>query len=873
MALVALATGACVAGDGAADDDLTVATAAEELQLGAGEAPRYHQVQQAATHNSYWVQRDNVTELEASGTQERILDQLLFDHVRTLELDVHKDNPHPGNFTVYHTDKESNSFCSPLAECLKQLQLFQYAMPQHEVVTLVVELKEFSEYNFDDNHTPAHLDAIFEQYLGPWLYRPRDFLARCSGSDMRACAQQASWPTIPDLRGKFIVAVLGNWRHELPALGWTGHGPAGWVTYATWGGGVRDRTGFPMESYWIHFNEGPSTDTVDPGLLDAARRASVFMQVEQEQIDAPQVADYLAQNLVIRAGGANDSFADQQHRRERGAQIIQTDYPWLQINDRGQRQPFRLVPSVTAADESALQEPGQRLLLKQTAAGDQTVFAYTVAPPSGQSLWETIPSTTRPSPNGEYANPRHTRATGCLRAATGYSAQNGNGDSVSVCRHTFDGNWWTSNPVGEDAIITIELVRNGQRTTQTWDSANRTAGGPGDYVRMYVNNNPSGQSCASLYTASVMGGAEPSWVPLAMHCFSQPLVMQGLSATSGDVLFSGTKRLHSNGMRPVAATELTTPVRLMTGGGSTAPGYTLLELSWPGPAASCPRNGPGACLNAVHRSYGNSQHFYTNDLVEGSSWGFDLELANYYYVESAPRAGVVPLYRCYLPGVNRRFYTTSPTCEDAGSVESVLGQIATSPEPGTVPLYRAYSPSTSDHFYATSWTEMQGAISQYGYTYEGVTGYVWPQPSCPRNAAGACLTAVHRSVGPSQHFYTTNLWEASTWGFELEIASFFHLESTWRSGRRPLYRCYRSAYGKRFYSADPGCENAGVNEGLMGYMAIDPEPGTVPLYRSYSPAGNDHLYTTSWAEVQSASSGWGYNYEFSPGYVWPQPTL
>jgi hypothetical protein len=42
--------------------------------------PRYNDVFRIVTHNSYWVNRDNVSELEASGTQERLMDQLLFDH-------------------------------------------------------------------------------------------------------------------------------------------------------------------------------------------------------------------------------------------------------------------------------------------------------------------------------------------------------------------------------------------------------------------------------------------------------------------------------------------------------------------------------------------------------------------------------------------------------------------------------------------------------------------------------------------------------------------------------------------------------------------------------------------------------------------------
>lgn len=174
---------------------------------------RYNEVYRAATHNSYWVKRDNVVEAFASGTQERLLDQLLFDHVRALEIDIHKDNAHPGNWSVYHTDKQSNSFCANLPECLKQLQQFHYALPNHEVVTIVLELKEILEYNFDSTHTPADLDRLLETYLGPNLFRPRDFLSRCTpGRTLRECANptNAGWPSIQELRGK----PMGQIKHS-----------------------------------------------------------------------------------------------------------------------------------------------------------------------------------------------------------------------------------------------------------------------------------------------------------------------------------------------------------------------------------------------------------------------------------------------------------------------------------------------------------------------------------------------------------------------------------------------------------------------------------------------------------------------------------
>src|SRR5262249_27361520 len=96
--------------------------------------PPFDAVYGSSTHNSYWVDRDGAGERAASGTEERILDQLLHEHVRALELDIHFSDGNPSVWSVYHTDKESNSLCSPLSECLKQLQVFHYLAPEHEVI-------------------------------------------------------------------------------------------------------------------------------------------------------------------------------------------------------------------------------------------------------------------------------------------------------------------------------------------------------------------------------------------------------------------------------------------------------------------------------------------------------------------------------------------------------------------------------------------------------------------------------------------------------------------------------------------------------------------------------------------------------------------
>src|SRR4029450_9852710 len=90
-----------------------------ELPPPVGETPRYEQVWGPATHNSYWVDR-GIGDAFASGVGERMLDQMLGDGARSVEIDIHKDRENIGKFLVYHTEP-GNSVCASLADCLAVL--------------------------------------------------------------------------------------------------------------------------------------------------------------------------------------------------------------------------------------------------------------------------------------------------------------------------------------------------------------------------------------------------------------------------------------------------------------------------------------------------------------------------------------------------------------------------------------------------------------------------------------------------------------------------------------------------------------------------------------------------------------------------------
>lgn len=128
------------------------------------------------------------------------------------------------------------------------------------------------------------------------------------------------------------------------------------------------------------------------------------------------------------------------------------------------------------------------------------------------------------------------------------------------------------------------------------------------------------------------------------------------------------------------------------------------------------------CRLGVHRSSGNGGHFYTVDLAESMSAGYNLERQNYYALARAAAPGTAPFHRCLKPN-GLRFYTQSTTCEGGGTLESVLGHIALAETCGAIPLYRLTN--GGNHFYTTSAPERDNAANNLGYTFERVAGYVW----------------------------------------------------------------------------------------------------------------------------------------------------
>jgi hypothetical protein len=113
------------------------------------------------------------------------------------------------------------------------------------------------------------------------------------------------------------------------------------------------------------------------------------------------------------------------------------------------------------------------------------------------------------------------------------------------------------------------------------------------------------------------------------------------------------------------------------------------------------------------------------------------------------------------------------------------------------------------------------------------------------------------------HFYTTDPSGelAPSAGYDYEGIAFALFASP-APGTVPLYRWWSPYVLDHFYTIDPSGELAPSTgytyEGIVGYVYAAPAAGAVPLYRWWSPTATDHFYTTDPSGELAPSTGYLY---------------
>ena len=175
-----------------ADDAEGIADAISEAIGGL----RYDDVRQKSSHNSY-------------ERREAILDQIVYHRIRSIELDTHnskfRHETRDGDWLVYHGPQRRTT-CNRLSDCLDELDAFHGANPEHEVLTVFIDLKD----DWEAGRNPDDLDDLLASTPA---FTPEDLLAACpTASSLQEAVTNdgCDWPTLSSLRGRFIFVLTGN---------------------------------------------------------------------------------------------------------------------------------------------------------------------------------------------------------------------------------------------------------------------------------------------------------------------------------------------------------------------------------------------------------------------------------------------------------------------------------------------------------------------------------------------------------------------------------------------------------------------------------------------------------------------------------------
>ncbi len=171
---------------------------------------RYNHVQQISTHNAYDIDsiKPSLWNQAEAG-------------VRSFEFDIHKGKTFPGignyphsEWGVYHTTDwgHGGEHCSLLSLCLSQLREWHDSHPFHEVITVWLQIDDWET----GGHKPVDLDNNrLARDLPGMIFRPQDILAKCPNTrTLTDAINRCGWPKLEELRGKFIVVLMGSNDNE-----------------------------------------------------------------------------------------------------------------------------------------------------------------------------------------------------------------------------------------------------------------------------------------------------------------------------------------------------------------------------------------------------------------------------------------------------------------------------------------------------------------------------------------------------------------------------------------------------------------------------------------------------------------------------------
>lgn len=152
---------------------------------------RYNDVAQKSAHNAF-------------ERNESIPDILIHHRIRSVEFDLMPIDG--GRWKVDHACSGGNT-CSDLESCLSLLRAFDRAVPNHEVVTVFLDVRG----DIEGDHGPPSIDAAIREGMDSRnVFTPAELLERCPDATTMQDSVGASgcgWPPLISLLGRFIFVI------------------------------------------------------------------------------------------------------------------------------------------------------------------------------------------------------------------------------------------------------------------------------------------------------------------------------------------------------------------------------------------------------------------------------------------------------------------------------------------------------------------------------------------------------------------------------------------------------------------------------------------------------------------------------------------
>ena len=437
---------------------------------------RYNQVRQKSSHNSFQK-------------QEALIDQLVYHRIRSLELDLHTSKGSSWPITaqdwyVYHfAGVDADTTCHRFSDCLDELRSFHDATPDHEVVTVFLDIKD----SWKSTVNPSDLDARIQAHLPPSaVFRPADWVSNhCPGeTTLKGVASNPScgWPLLRDLRGKFIFVLTGKSDYLNQ---YVSNNSVALLRTAFVAHKAEDLDDIDAHDYGVFFNMTTSNQSLAVSINSRG---------------------FIGRSYYVNSSStwSNAEFFGVHHLATDKINYHQD--PWARTHNAN-GWPFECFVSCSSSLEEEHQTIGVEVDSEDIwGSSDHFRFHYEIT--SGNNFW-TAAINTKNSHTEDWAK-------GCLMARQAFSSSS---PYFAVCRPNDDHKLriqWRSSTGGSTSRTDGNIVPN-----DTIDEESITR------VALYVYNSGT---CAAGYGS--VGGS--SWQLIGYKCFSQPLSRQGLASSSHD---------------------------------------------------------------------------------------------------------------------------------------------------------------------------------------------------------------------------------------------------------------------------------------------------------------------------------------------------